>query len=118
MFLLAGLSNFSFAQGRHSGKKNGLETNKKVEPRKQMFHFDKREKDKKMASNGTTYRKPQKYRKVDGDGFKSSNGVAKNSKFVSDSRKQKKRYKKQLNRSVYARNNDGYSLWNQRVFGR
>ena len=50
LFLLVGLSSFSLAQGRHNGKRNGLETNKKVEPRKQMFHFEKREKDKKIAS--------------------------------------------------------------------
>lgn len=117
LFLLVGLSSFSFAQGRHNGKKNGLETNKRVEPRKQMFHFEKQPKDKKMSSNGTSYRRSTVY-KVDGDGFKSANGIKKNKKFVSTSATKRKQYQKQLRQSVYARNNEGRSLRNQMLFGR
>lgn len=71
-----------------------------------------------MASNGTNYRKLQKYKKVDGDGFKSANGIKKNKKFVSTSAAKRKQYQKQLRQSVYARNNDGRSFRNQMLFGR
>lgn len=116
LFLLVGLFNFSFAQGKHHGKKNGLETNKKVEPRKQMSHFEKKPKDKKIVSNGTKYKRSNDY-KVDGDGFKSVNGIKKNKKFVSKAVAKRKRYQKQLTESVYARNGQGRSLRKQMLYG-
>lgn len=117
LFLLAGLSNFSFAQGRHNRKKNGLEINKKVEPRKQVFHFEKRPKDKKMVSNGTSYKKSTAYSNPDGDGFRSFDGIKKNKKFVSESAAKRKQYQKQLRKSVYARNDQGRSLRKQMFYG-
>jgi hypothetical protein len=69
LLLLAGFSVQSSAQiFKHKEKHEGAEKYTKVKPHAQMYHFEKQEKDKKLAHNGSNYKKPRKY-KVDGDGF-------------------------------------------------
>lgn len=102
LFLLVGLSSLTYAQGRHRAKKNGLETNKKVEPRKQRSHFEKQPKDKKIAFNGSRYRKSSEYT-LDGNGFSIARpGKKKYKKAIADIKTPKKRYQKRIGRSVYA----------------
>jgi hypothetical protein len=69
LFLLTGCLNFSQAQVfKHKNKHEGAEEYTKVKPHAQMYHFEKPEKDKKIAHNGSNYKKPRNYT-VDGDGF-------------------------------------------------
>ena len=70
LFLFLSVEVFS-----QSAKKGSNETNRRSgKVRKQMRHFGKPEKDKKLKTNGTSYwmyfRTHSKY-KVDGDGYKS-----------------------------------------------
>ncbi|MFL5762567.1 MAG: hypothetical protein ACJ77K_01415 [Bacteroidia bacterium] len=71
LLLMTGFLNFSNAQVFHRKereKREGAEEYTKVKPHKQMYHFEKQEKDKKIAHNGSNYKKPENY-KVDGNGF-------------------------------------------------
>ena len=54
---------------------------KKIRQHRQMSHFDNKEKDQMLKSNGTSYRMNRKLRyKVDGDGFDMPNQGRRNKK--------------------------------------
>ncbi len=118
--LIAGLSEISFAQQKYTFKQNGFErvTKKKHQRKQQVTHFEKNRKDKRLATNGTSYKNVKKHKKVDVKSFASANGVRNDKKFVSASRAQKKQYKSQLRESVYAKNTGGGSLRRQMLYGR
>ena len=101
LLLIAGFSIPSQAQVfKKREKREGAEEYPKVKPHKQMYHFEKREKDKKMAHNGSNYKKPRQY-KVDGDGFAAYNTMQRDFKpfFLPD---KSRRYQKKMKRMMYA----------------
>lgn len=102
LFLIAGLSTALFAQGGGRNKE-GAEaiTYKQKKSKKQMAHFEKKKKDKRLADNGTNYRKSKK-KNVDGNGFRSVQAIRKDDRFGSIAGTQRVRHQKRLIRTVYA----------------
>jgi hypothetical protein len=72
--LILGISGFVSAQtASHLGNEKESMFKGRIKVRKQVSHFEKRKKDKKMRHNGTSVRREQceNGRKVDGNGFAS-----------------------------------------------